>query len=169
MVVNVEETGWLVSGMKGKTRWLGDGVFLPHLVSSKILGTISLFKKVLLDLWPAFLIHIMKGACCGLFDVDFLGNILFEDNIMMYWVGWDMEVGGALIPGLGLADSVGRSDALTVPTASSAVFCRNFEGRATNDCSGGLHIDTERSRCNVYMVVERAVFGVHCLGQIKIL
>lgn len=46
---------------------------------------------------------------------------------------------GALGPVLGLVDIIGRLDALTISTTSSADFLRDFEEGAVGDCSRGLH------------------------------
>lgn len=56
---------------------------------------------------------------------------------------------GALWPILRFADSVGRKDALTIPAASFADFCRGFEERIFEGCSGNLRPDVDHSRCNV--------------------
>lgn len=46
-------------------------------------------------------------------------------------------------------DSVDKLNALTIPTAPFADFCRNFEGGVVENCGVGVHPDVDDSRGNV--------------------
>lgn len=134
-------------------RWkpvdLGNRISLRYLGRSAVLQLVSLFDELLLDFGPALLIFLMRGACCGLFDVDCIGSIPFEGNCGVQWVGWKLGVREALGQGLELADSLGRLNDPATPTASFAEFCRDFEEVIVANRNGELLPDVSGSRCNI--------------------
>lgn len=135
-VVNVE-IRQPSGSVEGRNKWTW-GSNLPSISGrSEFLGFISLYNIVVLESRSAFLSCILRDACCSLLDIERIGSMPFDDRFGVYWVGWVLGVGEKPGPILGLVESVGRLDDLSIQTKSFADFCWDFEGGALENSIRG--------------------------------
>lgn len=137
-------------GKRWKSINLWDRFRLWHPYGSEGLGLVGSFSKVVMDTGPAFLGCLMMSARFGILDLFYIGGIPFDNNVWTHWVGWELGLRWALGLTLELADSVGRRDAPTAPTASfiPEIF-RDFKGGIVENCSGDSHLGVYDPWCNI--------------------